>query len=170
MPGGPQPLPQRRVHIYLQGEERPLATLNNVEMPGSDNSLDFSFDKHVHFIPQAKLIITIPFTDDRLILHRFDADEALERSNIDYILITSEPPFVAKKGQTYLYQAAVKSRKGEVKYRLDSNPKGMQINEKGLITWRVPADFVASESAVILSARNGSGREVFQRFTLCIEE
>jgi hypothetical protein len=139
-------------------------------MPGYDNSLDFTFDKHVFFIPQAKLIITIPVTDDRLILHRFDAEQALEKSGIDYLLVTSQPSLVAKKGQTYHYQATVKCRKGEVKYCLDSSPKGMQISEKGLITWLVPVDFVDSETRVILSARNASGREVFQPFTLIIEE
>jgi hypothetical protein len=30
------------------------------------------FDKRVHFIPEARLIVTLPDTADRLILHRFD--------------------------------------------------------------------------------------------------
>jgi hypothetical protein len=32
---------------------------------------DFTFDKRVHLIPESRLIITIPTSNDRLVLHRF---------------------------------------------------------------------------------------------------
>jgi hypothetical protein len=32
---------------------------------------DLTFDKRVHLIPAARLVITVPASNDRLVLHRF---------------------------------------------------------------------------------------------------
>ncbi len=60
---------------------------------------------------------------------------ALEKSNVDYLVVTSRPPPYAKKGQEYVYTLSVKSKKGGVTYKLDSGPKGMAIDGAGKLTW-----------------------------------
>jgi hypothetical protein len=53
---------------------KPIATLTDVdlEVPKEDTiTHDFTFDKRVHLIPEAKLLITIPSSNDQLILCRF---------------------------------------------------------------------------------------------------
>jgi hypothetical protein len=62
------------VTICAVGQDKPVVTLEDLDlrMPkevGITN--DFTFDKRVHLIPEARLVITIPVTDDRLVLHRF---------------------------------------------------------------------------------------------------
>jgi hypothetical protein len=60
--------------IERPGKEKPLATLPDLELPTSaeDNiTHDLTFDKRVHLVPEARLVITVPASNDRLVLHRF---------------------------------------------------------------------------------------------------
>jgi len=55
------------------GRDTPLGPLPDLELvvPNEDTSSnDFTFDKRVHLIPDARLIITIPTSNDRLVLYR----------------------------------------------------------------------------------------------------
>jgi hypothetical protein len=161
------------VSVYMMDNDRPLVILNNLALP-ADNQVnpgsDFTFDKHIHFIPQAKLIITIPPTNDRLVLHRFDLEEALEKSEVDYLVVLSQPPLRAKKGSTYEYQLNVKSRKGGVKYRIESAPEEMQISSTGKLSWPVSPEFAESEISVIISLRDAMGQEIFHTFQVNIQD
>ena len=38
---------------------------------------DFTIDKRFHFVPAARLLITIPLENDRLVLRRLDIEDAL---------------------------------------------------------------------------------------------
>ena len=62
------------VSVGVLGRLRPIATVNDLDLPGPDApSLDhdFTFDKRIHLIPDARLIIVIPSTNDRLVLRRY---------------------------------------------------------------------------------------------------
>lgn len=160
--------------VHLIGDSRPLITLTNVELPEGLNQWGqgdgLSADKRIHFLPEAKLIVTLPASNDKLVLHRFDVEQALEKSGIDYLYVASQPPPTARKGETYSYQLAVKSKKGGLKYKLESGPKGMAVSDAGRVTWRVPADFGEKEASVILSIRDATGQEVYHTFTLGLKE
>ena len=76
------PSPTRGVEIHKLGVDKPLVRLDDIEVPSEDarqNTTDFTLDKRFHLIPQAKLLIVIPPSNDRLILHRVDLEEALNR-------------------------------------------------------------------------------------------
>src|SRR5207248_9926601 len=122
-----------------------------------------------HFIPDANLIVVIPETANRLILRRFDVMQALEKSDVDYLFVASRPPALAGKGMEYRYQVMVKSKKGGVKYKLDSAPKGMTVSSAGLVRWKVPADLADKDADVILSVSDTSGQEIFQTFKVNIQ-
>src|SRR5262249_25260316 len=159
------------VRVHLAGETRPLITLNDVILPRDINQWDresFGTDRRVHFIPDAKLLVTIPDTKDKLVLHRFDLDAALDKAGIDYLFVTSRPPALAGKGIEYRYQIAVKSKKGGVKYKLDAAPKGMSVSSTGLVRWSVPKDCAEKKVDVIVSASDASGQEIFHSFKLDI--
>src|SRR5262249_17416202 len=85
------------VHFYFPGAEGPFARLDSVEGVNQENisygtSQDsITHDKRVWFIAAAQLLVTIPATNDRLILYRFNPDEALAKSDIDYLFVTSQP-------------------------------------------------------------------------------
>jgi hypothetical protein len=155
--------------VYLLGIEQPLLKDprfgHGIRFDGWDREA-FGPWRRVFFIPRAKLIIVFPASNDRLILHRFDADEALDKSDIDYLLVTSSPPLVAKRGAEFTYQLTVKSKKGEVKYKVGSGPDGMEISPTGLVKWKVPSDAKNGQNEVILNVRDASGQEEFHTFKL----
>jgi hypothetical protein len=153
--------------VHLAGEDKPLTTLPDVELPFVPRvraRSTLAIDKRTHFIPAAQLIVTIPGTGERVVLHRFNVETALEKSGVDYLLITSSPSTTAKKGALYAYRLEVKSKKGGVKSRLESGPPGMKLSPKGVLTWRVPADFAEDQADVLITVTDAGGQEVFQKF------
>jgi hypothetical protein len=65
--------------IEAPWKDKPIATLPDLSLPiwvlERWIAHDFTYDKRVHFIPEARLIITIPNSNDRLILHRLPSTE-----------------------------------------------------------------------------------------------
>jgi hypothetical protein len=186
-PRGPYSIPARQGNYYLTlepgrkdslavhlvGDSRPLVRLPHVEQMEGINHWDreeFGFDQRFHFIPEARLLVTIPTTNDRLVLYRFDVDEALEKAGIDYLLVTSDPPRSARKGQTFAYELAVKAKRGPVKFKLESGPPAMMISDTGRIGWTVPADVAEKETAVIVSIKDTTGQECFHSFTISVRD
>ena len=64
----------------------------------------------------------------------------------------------------FSYQITAKARKGPIKYRLESGPEGMALDETGKVTWKVPADFKGTDADVIVRVSSDSGREAFHTF------
>jgi serine/threonine protein kinase len=155
--------------IYVLGQEGPLVRnagiAHGLQFDNQDRTA-FGPWKRIFFIPSAKVIIILPDGNDRLELYRFDVDQALEASGVDYLLVSSQPLPSVKRGAEFSYQLVVKSKKGGVQYRLGSGPPGMEVSPAGLVRWRVPVQFMGNEQDVILSVRDASGQEVFHTFTL----
>lgn len=163
----------RPVDVYLAGDDRPIATLQDVELPTSNEAWtgsDFTQDKRVLFVPEAKLIAIIPKSNDRLILHRFDVEKTLKNGKLDYLFVVSRPPAVAYKGTPFAYTPQAWSRKGGVKVKLDSGPEGMQVAASGKVTWHVPKDFAETQAVTILTVSDGSGQEIFHTFKVAVRE
>jgi hypothetical protein len=156
--------------LFLAGTDEPLATLPQIELPSGINSWDrepFGFDQHILFIPDAKLFVIVPETNDKLVLYRYDIVDALEQSGVDYLLVTSPAPRTAKANAEFTYQVRAKSKKGGVKYRLDAAPEGMTISPEGQIKWMVPLK-PKKDNEVIVNINDASGQERFHSFTLHI--
>ncbi len=160
------------VGFHLVGEGRTLATLSDISLvpPQPYSRQDLSFDQRLFFLPAAKMLVCIPQSDDRLLLRRFDIETAMERSGIDYLFVTSQPPTRAFKGSNFHYQIKTKSRKGGLKYALESAPPGMTISETGNVSWAVPQDATEEEVTVIVSIRAASGQERFHTFRLTVRD
>ncbi len=156
--------------VHLTGDNRPLGKLTDVDGLTDDwirgYGVGVSFDKAIHLIPDAKLLITIPPTNDRLFLRRFDLDDLLAKSDIDYLLVVSQPPQTVVRGESFRYQLAIKSKKGGAKAKLESGPKEMSLSPEGLLTWAVPKDLTEKEVDVIVSVSDATGQETVQRFQL----
>ena len=93
----------------------------------------------------------------------------MEKAEIDYLLVTSQAPATARKGDTYSYQLAVKSKKGGVGYRVESGPKGMTVDNTGKVTWPVPRDLADPGVDVILTVKDRTGQEVFHTFKINLQ-
>lgn len=155
--------------VYLRGLKQPVAKLDKAEHGVTFDGWDrerFGPWKRVFFVPDAKVIAVLPASNDQVVLHKFDADEALEKSGLDYLLITSQPPTEVKAGTMFTYPIKVKSKDKKVTFHLDNGPKGMAVSVDGVVTWSVPADAAEGKQDVILTVQTGTGQEVFHTFVL----
>jgi hypothetical protein len=118
----------------------------------------------VYFVPDAKVIAVLPASNDQVVLHKVDPEGALEKSGLDYLIVTSQPPVEVKAGATFAYPIKVKSKDPKVTYTLDAGPKGMTVSADGGVSWAVPIDAPAGNQDVILTVRSASGQEAFHTF------
>ncbi len=155
--------------VYLRGLKQPVAKLDKAEHGLSFDGWDresFGPWKRVFFVPDAKVIAVLPASNDQVVLHKFDADAALEKSGANYLLVTSQPPKEAKPGSAFAYPVKVKAKDKRVAFQLDSGPKGMAVSADGVVTWAVPADAAPGDHDAILTVRDGTGQEVFHTFAV----
>ncbi len=152
--------------VRMPGDDRALHTFRDLGPFASDSwtKNDFTNDKRIHFAPAARLLVTIPGGNDKLVLHKFDLEAQLAASGVDHLYVASRPP-AAAPGRGYEYQMAVKSQKGGVKYRLDAGPPALTVSDAGKVTWAVPADLKAPQP-VIIAVSDASGQEVVHSFEL----
>ena len=84
--------------------------------------------------------------------------------------MTSLAPTWGRKGTTYRYQVGVKSRKGELKYRVVSGPVGLEISKTGQVTWAVPTKASEQETDVIIAVSDQSRQEIQHAFKIVFRE
>ena len=82
------------VGVYVEGDSRPLLTLSDVvvEFGSRSSRTRPQIDKAVWFIPDAHLLVTIPPSCDMLSLRRINIEQALDKSEVDYLFVASRPP------------------------------------------------------------------------------
>ena len=170
-PSGPL---DKAITLWLRGDSRPLVTLANLDVPVVNRQQglidDFTYEKRFVFLPDDKLLITLPASNDQIVINRLNVDEELEKSGVDYLLVTSSAPPIAKSGSTYNYRLVVKSKRGGVKYRLDSAPSGMTIGSDGAIVWQVPRQYAEPDNSVIVTVSDSTGQETIHSFKVRIQD
>jgi hypothetical protein len=154
--------PPRRVNLAIHAprDSRPLFRLprfDALEWLFVAN-VGWHFDGHVFFVSQAKTVAVLPMSKDRFVLYKVDVDEGLKKAELDYLFVASHPPAVAP-GQKFEYQLDTRSKKGEVKYKLEFGPDGLAVGAGGKMTWDAPADFDKPVS-VAVTVSDKSGQEI----------
>jgi hypothetical protein len=76
----------------------------------------------------------------------------------------------AKKGESYSYQIVAKAKKGGLRYKLESGPRGMVMADQGRLTWRVPSDFGDAETPVVVTVGDVAGQECLHTFSIRITD
>jgi hypothetical protein len=161
--------------LRMIGDSRLLTTVKLPELEGAfdlgrrvpDGIAPY---QRVMLIPAAKLLVVVPASNDRLVLHRFDLDEIMDKSGIDYLYVTSDPPAGVARGGRLDYPVKVRSKKGGVKYKLESGPKDLTVSPDGRVTWSVPSSIADKEVNVLVSITDASGQEIFHSFKLAIND
>jgi S1-C subfamily serine protease len=162
----------RGVEVFVDGNPRalvqtqPLPEMADATIWDERNITSFTPDKRFILLPSANLLATIPMQGDRIWLRPLNLDEALKKADGEHLFVTSYPPAIAKRGSDYLYRVAVQSRRGDVKYKLDSGPAGMTIAGDGTVTWKVPADAPPESQSIVLRLSDASGLEIFHTFVI----
>jgi hypothetical protein len=163
------------IHFYLPGQKTPFATWKDFDgvfgqklLAGGKN---FNADERYILLPDAGVLITIPASNDRLVLYRFDLDDLLTKYGKDYLFIASTPLTVATKGQQYTYPVITKSKQPDVEYFLIKSPPGMKVTTEGKLIWDVPVDFAGEEAEVILNVSTKQNAAKLQHtFKIVVEK
>ena len=100
--------------------------------------------------------------------YELDLDVALEKSEIDYLLVTSSPRPIAVLGEDYVYPVRVKSKKGGLVYKLDAAPEGMTVAKDGTIRWKTPKNFEEPQVDVIMTISDAASQEIFHTFKVAV--
>jgi hypothetical protein len=150
-----------KAHLFFEGQFKPVAMIEDLDKYAIGNLLPF-------FIPRYGRLVFLGKNNDQLILYPFDLDSLLAKSEVDYLVVLSEPPQQVVAGKTFEYTPVVKSKKGGVKVKLDAGPDGMKIDPSGKLTWAVPAAMAKQEAVVILSVSDSSSRDTFHTFRLAV--
>jgi hypothetical protein len=165
--------PQHGVTVYMLGSRQPLAQLRAIGLTTYERMAainEIGIERSVHLIPRAKLLVIIPVERDRLLLHPLDLEAELDRTGINYLMVTSQPPAEIRRGAALTYQMVVKAKAGGVVCKLESGPPGMTLTPQGLLRWTVPAKHADRETSVIISVRDSGGQEIFHTFTLALRD
>jgi hypothetical protein len=106
-------------------------------------------------------------TDNKQIVVRpFDLIGELEKEGKDYLFVQSQAKTHVKAGGVYQYQVDAKSKAAGLTYKLEKGPEGMTVSSGGEVRWNVPASQADKSTAVIISIRNATGKEVFHTFEI----
>jgi len=160
------------VNVHTGSAAEPMLSVSDLTLRPGDYS-DFhaqsrlTLDRRVFFFPDEKLIVTLPQSNDMLVLNDLDVEEELEKTGDAFLFVVSRPPQYIKKGRRFEYQLDVKSDAGGIQYKMDSGPSGMRINDEGLVSWRAPRKGDAPFDAVI-TVSNEEARETTHAFRLTI--
>ncbi len=155
--------------VYLLGVKEPILKDakfdHGIRFDGWDRE-SFGPWKRVFFIPQAKLIVFFPHGNDRLELRRLDVDDLLDKSDIDYMYVTSPSTALARRGTVFSFGLTARSRRG-ASFGRRSSPEGLEITPAGAMEWHVPQDFRDDMVSLVAILSDGR-REVFHTMTIRI--
>jgi hypothetical protein len=125
-------------------------------------------DKRFLFIPAAHLLITIPPSNDRLLLRRLEIDQALGKAGADEPLVMT-PLFISvTAGEQLDHQMVAKSRKGGITYSLTNGPDGLTVTSDGKVKWLVPQSLKGQEVETVVTVTDATGQERFRKITIKI--
>ena len=144
-----------------------LASVSNDSYRQSPNNV-LSLADRIHFFPQFNLLAVINEGRNELVLRKINILKHLDETGIDYLFVSSHAQTVVGRGAAYNYTIAVKSKNGDVRYKLESGPDGMEVAENGELTWNVPDSHQTGPVGVIVSITDASAQEIYHSFNLTI--
>ena len=127
---------------------------------------DFTLDKRVHYIIAANQLITVPFSNDKLVIQPFDCQKEMEKADLDYLYVTSIPPRSVQPNDHFQYALEVVTNGGSPKFELSSGPKGMSIDAQGVVHWKVPASLKEDNVSVIITITTADGQSIYETFSV----
>jgi hypothetical protein len=131
---------------------------------------DFTVEKRFHFVPAANLLVTVPFTNDRLVLRRLDIRKAMDKIGGDYLVVTSPSVLHARAGKSFSHQIEALSKAGGIRYTVAQGPDGLTVSPTGMLAWRPPKRQASDEIVTaVLTVADSSGTERFHTLTIRVD-
>jgi hypothetical protein len=161
------------VEVCTSADRQPVYAVKGVEkMTGSSLNSNWGYvfgEPRVHYLPTANVLLTLPESNDRVVVRPLDLMESLDRSGENYLFVASVPRTRVTTGGTYVYRLDVRSKAGGVTCKLESGPPGMTLSPAGDLRWDVPARQDGKAPRVVVSVRDAFGKEVLHAFEITVE-
>jgi len=169
------PSPGAGVTVYAAGHKpEPIVQLTDVQLSSGTSSprlarVKLPIDKRIFYIPSAGVLVTLPHTDDAVVLRRVDLAEELRASAKDHLVVLSTPPGSVDVGRPFTYTLRVASKPGKPKFKVEDGPEGMTVSSDGTLRWTPRAKPPGGMVNVAVSVTNTSGKAVTHGFLLRVE-
>lgn len=173
---GGNPKPGTPLSLYTASDRALLVTLPPLKEVTTSRDAYYGapgtlqWHERVFLVPQHGRLVTVADTRDHLVVRPFDLMAALNNAGIDYLFVDSLPVTAAHPGRAYRYPITVKSKKGGIKFTLDSGPDGMTLSKDGVLSWNVPANAEAGPAGVIVTVEDSASQNVFHTFNVQVAE
>jgi hypothetical protein len=161
--------------VHAMGDDTPLLTVHGLDEMALHVKMsawfydDLTIDNRFHFVPAAQLLITIPPSNDRLVVRHLDVEEALDRAAGEQPIILSPKLLMAPAGGKLKHQVVARSKKGRVTYALADGPGGLKVAADGMLTWTAPARLKGKEVPVVVTVSEPAGNERFHTIKILVE-
>jgi tRNA A-37 threonylcarbamoyl transferase component Bud32 len=163
-----------RVSICANADRRVLFTVPDVGRM-TRSSLNsgwghFNGEPRARYLPSANVLVILPDSNDRVVVHPFNLMQALDDSGQQYLFVLSEPRTLAAAGKEYVYAIDARSKAGGVRFTLEKGPEGMKLPpDTGTLRWQVPAAAAGKAFDVIVTLGDSAGKEITHAFTVRVE-
>ena len=163
-----------KVSIHTAGDGARLLSLRHCDEMGgtrpNESSIedDFTVEKRFHFVPSANLLVTIPFTNDRLVLRSVDVGKALDNLGSDFFFVTTPARLYAQAGKPFEHQIDGRSKAGGLRYALAQGPDGVTVDPAGKLTWPAPKSSDDDSSSVVVTVTDAKGNEHFHTVSITV--
>jgi len=165
-PGNP-PLPV--LEVYSAASDRRLFAVNGLdEMKGPPNN-ELMLGQRYHLIPSARLLVTIPVENDRLVVRRLDVLGQVSRLVVDEIVVTSLPVVGAVAGEQFRHRVEAYARGGATFERSDG-PEHLSVSPAGEMRWDVPKGEAGQETVAVVAVRSASGQTVLHKVHVLVRK
>ncbi len=119
--------------------------------------------------PRRHLLVTIPTSNDRLVLRRLDVRQAQAAKGSDRLTIISLPTLTASAGSQLVHRIEARSKQGPITYTLARGPDGVKVDQEGKLTWTVPAALKGQDVTAVIVVEDASGRELFHTLRIHVD-
>jgi hypothetical protein len=126
-------------------------------------------EPRIHYLPSAQVLLTLPESNDRVVLRPLDLFASLDREGQNYLFVLSAPRTRVRAGAEYDYPLDIRSKAGGVRCTLEAGPEGMTVSSGGRLRWQVPANQEKKTANVIVTIRDSSGKEIQHSFEIVVE-
>jgi hypothetical protein len=164
--------PESELSIVTLNDQQILYTLATPELESkASNSIEqgyFKDEPRARFLPALKTVVTVPESNDKVVIRKFDLAQALNERKTDYLFVVSKPSAEVSVGETFTYRPQVLTNAKSVKYKLESGPEGMSLADDGQVSWPVKKGAIDNEAKVIISVSAENGKTVFHSFGVSV--
>jgi mono/diheme cytochrome c family protein len=161
-----------QVTIHTNADRRPIHTISGIEKTTSSILYTrwglANLEPRVRFLPSARVLLTLPESNDRVVVRKLDLREALTDRKDGYLFVRSVPPFRVRAEDMLRHRIEVESSAGGVRFTLEAGPEGMTVSRRGQLRWKVPANLGGKTARAALTIKDARGKEIVHAFEVAV--